>query len=33
MSGVSVREDKGTNCEDGDSDTDLESDMLCILSV
>ena len=30
-------EDKGTDCEDGDNDTDsyrwIESDMLCVLSV
>jgi hypothetical protein len=30
-------EDEGTDCEDGDSDTDwyrqIESDMLCVLSI
>ena len=31
------QEDEGTDCEDGDSDTDwyrqIESDMICVLSV
>ena len=36
MLGVSVR-DEGTDCEDGDSDTDwyrqIECDKLCVLSI
>ena len=26
-------QDKGTDCEYGDSDTGMESDLLCVLSV